>query len=141
MSAVLFGHTLTLNFLLGVSEPLRPLVLPRMRVLHTRPLPLCCQLRLPLHAPGGRPAGACPPTHPRLPLLTAPPPVPRRLPQKTNKQVAIVFISMHLFFSMGSAKGAAAGGLPPPGKDARGLRPPQLAVSREEAAVVVAAAP
>ncbi|KAI7844758.1 hypothetical protein COHA_001640 [Chlorella ohadii] len=43
--------------------------------------------------------------------------------------VAIVFISMHLFFSMGSAKGAAAGGLSPPGKDTRGQRPPQLAVS------------
>lgn len=39
-----------------------------------------------------------------------------------------MFISMHLFFSMGSPKGAAAGGLAPPGKDGRGQRPPQLAV-------------
>lgn len=42
---------------------------------------------------------------------------------------------MHLFFSMGSSKGAAAGGLPPPGKDARGQRPPQLSVRGAAAAV------
>ncbi len=53
---------------------------------------------------------------------------PSPLCGSNDVQVAIVFISMHLFFSMGSAKGAAAGGLSPPGKDARGQRPPQLAV-------------